>query len=99
MIPMQVMESLYQQDQEHVKVISSAATSAKRAGLAAGFHQAEGEIIFTLDADLQDDPNEMHKFIEKLDEGYDFITGWKYRPSRPTLQNACPPSWPTAPSA
>lgn len=73
-----VMEKLHQQDKAHVKVIQFRRNFGKAAGLAAGFDLAQGEIIFTLDADLQDDPDEMHKFIEKLDEGYDFITGWKF---------------------
>ena len=37
----------------------------------------EGDIIFTLDADLQDDPAEFSRFVEKVDEGYDMVVGWK----------------------
>jgi glycosyltransferase involved in cell wall biosynthesis len=73
----QVITELHNQD-KHVKAIQFRRNYGKAAGLAAGFHLASGEIVFTLDADLQDDPDEMVKFIEKLDEGYDFITGWKY---------------------
>ena len=73
----QVMSRIHQQD-EHVKVIQFRRNFGKAAGLAAGFAEAQGETIFTLDADLQDDPDEMPKFLEKLGEGYDFITGWKY---------------------
>lgn len=49
----------------------------KAAALAAGFEQSRGEIIFTIDADLQDDPDEIPAFLEKLDEGYDCVSGWK----------------------
>jgi glycosyltransferase involved in cell wall biosynthesis len=49
----------------------------KAAALAAGFAEARGEVIFTLDADLQDDPEEIPRFLEKLDEGYDLVSGWK----------------------
>lgn len=73
----QVMSQLHQQD-KHVKVIQFRRNFGKAAGLAAGFAKAKGEIIFTLDADLQDDPDEIPKFLEKLEQGYDFITGWKY---------------------
>lgn len=49
----------------------------KAAGLQAGFDIARGEVIFTLDADLQDDPKEIPRFVKKLEEGYDLISGWK----------------------
>lgn len=51
--------------------------SGKADALAAGFRAARGEIIFTLDADLQDDPKEIERFLEKLNEGYDLVSGWK----------------------
>lgn len=50
----------------------------KAAALSAGFEEARGEIVITMDADLQDDPCELRAFIEKLDEGYDLVSGWKY---------------------
>jgi|HubBroStandDraft_2_1064218.scaffolds.fasta_scaffold92877_2 cellulose synthase/poly-beta-1,6-N-acetylglucosamine synthase-like glycosyltransferase len=49
----------------------------KAAALAAGFRVARAEVIMTLDADLQDDPREIGRFLEKLDEGYDIVCGWK----------------------
>jgi dolichol-phosphate mannosyltransferase len=49
----------------------------KAAALSAGFRRARGEIILTLDADLQDDPAEIPRFLEKLAEGYDVVSGWK----------------------
>lgn len=49
----------------------------KAAGLQAGFDVAEGDLIFTMDADLQDDPKEIPRFIEKIQEGYDLVSGWK----------------------
>ncbi len=51
----------------------------KAAAYSAGFRHAEGNIIITMDGDLQDDPAEMEKFLAKLDEGYDYVTGWKYK--------------------
>ena len=50
----------------------------KTAALVAGFQRAGGEVIFTMDADLQDDPTEIPKFLDKLAEGYDLVSGWKY---------------------
>jgi glycosyltransferase involved in cell wall biosynthesis len=49
----------------------------KSAGLRTGFRVARGEIVVTMDADLQDDPEEIPNLIAKLDEGYDLVTGWK----------------------
>ncbi len=49
----------------------------KANALTAGFEAARGEIIFTMDADLQDDPKEIGNFLDKLDEGYDVVSGWK----------------------
>lgn len=51
----------------------------KAAAYSAGFRYAKGDIIITMDGDLQDDPAEMGKFLEKLDEGYDYVSGWKYK--------------------
>ncbi|MCB0720681.1 MAG: glycosyltransferase family 2 protein [Ignavibacteriae bacterium] len=49
----------------------------KSAALAAGFKEAKGDIVITMDADLQDDPDEIPELIQKLNEGYDLVTGWK----------------------
>ncbi|MEZ6135151.1 MAG: glycosyltransferase family 2 protein [Pirellulaceae bacterium] len=49
----------------------------KAAALAAGFEHAAGTSVITLDADLQDDPNEIPNLLAKLDEGYDVVSGWK----------------------
>ncbi|MGN6133593.1 MAG: glycosyltransferase family 2 protein [Aureliella sp.] len=49
----------------------------KAAALAAGFDQARGERLITMDADLQDDPDEIPALLAKLDEGFDVVTGWK----------------------
>ena len=49
----------------------------KSAALAEGFAHADGDVIITMDADLQDDPREIPRFFEKLNEGYDMVVGWK----------------------
>jgi dolichol-phosphate mannosyltransferase len=51
--------------------------AGKAAALTAGFRAARGSVVFTLDADLQDDPKEIQRFLTKLDEGYDLVSGWK----------------------
>ena len=68
---------------KNVKVIKFRKNFGKAAALQAGFDNAEGDIIFTMDADLQDNPNEIHKMIEKLQEGYDLVSGWKIKRKDP----------------
>src|SRR5438477_1584482 len=62
---------------ERIRGIRFRRNFGKAAALSAGFAAARGEIIMTLDADLQDDPAEIPRFLGKLAEGYDVISGWK----------------------
>lgn len=72
-----VIKTLIEQDQ-NVHLIAFRKNFGKAAALQAGFRHATGDIIITMDADLQDDPKEISRFIEKIDEGYDLVSGWKY---------------------
>jgi glycosyltransferase involved in cell wall biosynthesis len=72
-----VLQDLYQRDREHVRVILFRRNFGKTAALTAGFARARGEIVVTLDADLQDDPHELPKLLEKLEEGYDMVGAWR----------------------
>ena len=72
-----VLQELHQQD-PCVKVIRFRRNFGKTPALMAGFQRCRGEVIFTLDADLQDDPTEIPAFLAKLDEGYDLVSGWKF---------------------
>ena len=49
----------------------------KAAALTAGFRAARGDMVFTLDADLQDDPAEIPRFLAELEKGFDVVSGWK----------------------
>jgi len=60
-----------------VKIIRFRRNFGKAAALQTGFNLAQGEVIFTMDADLQDNPNEIPSFLAKLNEGYDLVSGWK----------------------
>src|SRR6185437_539386 len=62
----------------HVRVIRFRRNFGKTPALVAGFHEARGDVVFTMDADLQDDPAEIPLFLDKLAEGYDLVSGWKY---------------------
>jgi glycosyltransferase involved in cell wall biosynthesis len=72
-----VIEALHQQD-PRVRAIRLRRNFGKTPALVAGFSHVRGEIVFTMDADLQDDPAEIPQFLAKLDEGYDLVSGWKY---------------------
>lgn len=72
------LEELHQRD-NRVKVVSFRRNMGKAAAYSAGFMNTTGDIIITMDGDLQDDPAEIPKFIEAMNEGYDVIAGWKYR--------------------
>jgi len=60
-----------------VDVIRFRRNFGKSAALAAGFAAAEGDAVITMDGDLQDDPKEIPRFIEKIEEGWDVVVGWK----------------------
>ena len=62
-----------------VRVVEFRRNFGKSAALDAGFRLAAGEIVFTMDADLQDDPEEIPRFLEALESGYDLVSGWKHR--------------------
>ncbi len=51
--------------------------AGKAAALMAGFAAARGELVFMMDADLQDPPHEIPRFIQEIDKGYDLVSGWK----------------------
>ena len=55
----------------------------KARALASGFAVARGDAVVTMDGDLQDDPDELPRFLAKLDEGYDLVSGWKQRRQDP----------------
>lgn len=74
----------------HVVAIQHRRNFGKAQALANGFALASGHTIITMDGDLQDDPDEIPRMLEKLNEGYDLVSGWK--------QNRQDPRGKTAPS-
>ena len=71
-------------DDRRVRGIRLRRNFGKAAALTAGFAEARGAVVFTLDADLQDDPREIPRFLDKLEQGYDSVTGWKRRRHDPS---------------
>jgi glycosyltransferase involved in cell wall biosynthesis len=72
------LHKLYDEHPGIVRVIRFRRNFGKTPALVAGFGRSRGEVVFTMDGDLQDDPEEIPRFLEKLDEGYDLVTGWKF---------------------
>jgi glycosyltransferase involved in cell wall biosynthesis len=67
----------------NVVVVHLRRNFGKAAALQAGFLEARGDVVVTLDADLQDDPAEIPRLLAKLDEGFDLVSGWKARRNDP----------------
>jgi len=65
--------------ERNVRVVRLRRNFGKAAALVAGFDQAHGETVVTIDGDLQDDPAEIPRLLAKLDEGFDLVSGWKTR--------------------
>ena len=66
------------EDDRRVVLIRLRKNFGQTAALKAGFDFARGEVIISMDGDLQHDPAEIPAFIAKLEEGYDIVSGWRY---------------------
>ncbi|MFN4320047.1 MAG: glycosyltransferase family 2 protein, partial [Aquificaceae bacterium] len=64
-------------EDKRVKLIRFRKNYGQTAAMYAGFQHAIGEVIITMDADLQNDPEDIPKLLEKLEEGYDIVSGWR----------------------
>ena len=73
----EVMRALHEEDAAHVKAIRLRRNFGQTAALAAGFDAARGNIIIPIDADLQNDPRDIPRLIDKMGEGYDVVSGWR----------------------
>ncbi|HZO72831.1 MAG TPA: glycosyltransferase family 2 protein [Ktedonobacteraceae bacterium] len=72
------LKRLHDEHPDIVRVIRFRRNFGKTPALVAGFSRCRGDVIFTMDGDLQDDPEEIPNFLAKLDEGYDLVSGWKF---------------------
>lgn len=86
---LQIIRKLRENDRR-VKIISFSRNYGKSPALDEAFKAAKGEIVVTIDADLQDNPDEIPAMIAKLDEGYDLISGWKMNRQDPITK-----TWPS----
>ena len=72
----QILTRLHAED-SHLKVLRFRRNFGQTAALAAGFAYAHGEVIVSLDGDLQNDPLDIPRLVAKLNEGYDVVSGWR----------------------
>ena len=86
----QLLKQLHEEIKE-LKVIRLRTNFGQTAALSAGFDKAEGDIIITIDADLQNDPGDIPKLLEKIKEGnYDVVSGWRRHRKDPLIRRRFP---------
>jgi len=71
-----ILRELWQED-KHVKVIRLRKNCGQTAAMMAGFDYVKGEVIVSLDGDLQNDPDDISKLLRKMEEGFDVVSGWR----------------------
>ncbi len=84
-----ILKELHERD-PHVRVIRFRRNFGQTAAFSAGFDLARGDIIITIDADLQNDPADIPTLLEKVDQGYDVVSGWRFRRKDPFLNRRLP---------
>ena len=72
-----VLEELAAKDAEHVRVLLLRRNFGQTAAISAGIDHASGAVIIPLDADMQNDPADVPMLLEKINEGYDLVSGWR----------------------
>ncbi len=83
------LKEIAQRD-KRVKLIRLRKNYGQTAAMYAGFQHAKGEVIITMDADLQNDPEDIPRLMEKLQEGYDIVSGWRKDRKDPFLSRKLP---------
>ncbi|MFA6307486.1 MAG: glycosyltransferase family 2 protein [Patescibacteria group bacterium] len=81
----EILNEIATQDQ-HVRLIAHKRNFGKSTALAVAFSKVNGKLVITMDADLQDDPEEIPRFIEYINTGYDLVSGWKQNRQDPFVK-------------
>jgi len=74
---LEVLKDLVKRDPVHTRVVAFRRNFGQTAAIAAGLDHSTGEIVVLLDADLQNDPSDIPFLLQKLEEGYDVVSGWR----------------------
>jgi glycosyltransferase involved in cell wall biosynthesis len=85
----EVLKHFHEKDQS-VKIIRFRRNFGQTAALSAGFDHAKNDIIMTMDGDMQNDPQDIPKFIENINEGYDIVCGWRADRNDPFFSKKIP---------
>ncbi len=85
----EILEQIHRRD-ARVKVIRFRKNFGQTAAMAAGFRYARGEIVISMDGDLQNDPADIPLLLDKLEEGYDVVCGWRRDRKDNTLTRTIP---------
>ena len=86
---LKILEDLQQSD-DCICIISLRKNFGQTAAMSAGFDKASGDIIIAMDADLQNDPADIPMLLEKIKEGSDMVTGWRFNRQDPFLSRRLP---------
>lgn len=86
-----ILKTIARQDKT-VKAIRFGRNYGQTAALAAGFDHAQGNILITMDGDLQNDPQDIPHLLNRMQEGYDIVSGWRLRRKDPLFTKKIP-SW------
>ena len=74
----------------HMRLIRFRRNFGQTAAMSAGFHRARGEVVITLDADLQNDPADIPKLLERMEQGFDVVSGWRKDRKDPFINRRLP---------
>ena len=84
-----LLHQIHKKDKE-AKVVVFRRNFGQSAAISAGFDYARGDIIVTLDADLQNDPEDIPRLLEKINQGFDVVSGWRVRRKDALLRKRLP---------
>ncbi len=84
-----ILNEIHEKD-KNVKIIKFRKNFGQTAAISAGFENSEGDIIITMDADLQNDPKDIPRLMNKISEGYDVVSGWRKGRKDPLLMKKIP---------
>ncbi|MEK6817010.1 MAG: glycosyltransferase family 2 protein, partial [Nanoarchaeota archaeon] len=84
-----ILKSLKPKNHE-LKIIKFQKNFGQTPAMLAGFKYAKGDIIVTMDGDMQNDPKDIQNILNKIKEGYDVVSGWRYKRSDPFLTKKLP---------
>ena len=76
---LEILEELAERDPIHIRVVALRRNFGQTAAISAGIDHACGDVIVLIDADMQNDPADIPMMLEKIKEGYDVVSGWRYQ--------------------